>query len=386
MFIVITIWIVSAFFSFGFIGLNYVLSAHAAKKPWRIKKKGDYSPKISIIVPTYNEAKVIEYKLKNLAKLKYPQDRLEMVFVDSNSQDSTVNHLLKFAKKNKDLRVTILVEKKRRGKSAALNAALKRCEGNVIVISDADCFWPSDILMKSLPFLTDPTVGAVSGPKKLLNSESSSVTKSEEVYLRSMNLIKLGESKFCCTMLFEGGFSAYKREILDSFDPYNTGSDDCGTLITLFKKKSRAIMVQEAEFFTTFPETWNGKIKMKKRRANQLVRLISRYALLLFSNKVKIARGIVTKNIVLYLVSPFAFVCLLITTVYFFLKFPLASIFLIALAIPKLRLYFIEVVFNYSILLQSMVLVILGKRFKTWKKPLDRMLLEEKSLLQRGLI
>jgi cellulose synthase/poly-beta-1,6-N-acetylglucosamine synthase-like glycosyltransferase len=116
----------------------------------------------------------------------------------------------------------ILMQSERRGKSAALNFALKSCDGEVVVISDADCFWPSDILQNALPFLADPTVGAVSGPKILLNSEQSWVTKSENTYLNSMNLMKLGESKVGSTLLFEGGYSAYKREALNSFDPYKT--------------------------------------------------------------------------------------------------------------------------------------------------------------------
>jgi len=148
-----------------------------AKKPWNIKVNRNFLPKISIIVPTYNEEKIIRYKLKNLTKLKYPRSLMQVVFVDSNSSDSTVNRIKEFINNNRDVNVKLIIENQRRGKSAALNAALKECDGEVIIISDADCFWPSEILYKTLPYMADSQVGAISGPKKLLNIKESQVIK-----------------------------------------------------------------------------------------------------------------------------------------------------------------------------------------------------------------
>jgi len=136
-----------------------------------------------------------------------------MIVIDSKSDDRTIDFVKDFAEHHPEINIKVLIESRRKGKSAALNFALKYCEGDVVIVSDADCFWPSNILRKAFPFLADPEVGAISGPKTLLNPQDSWVTKTEQAYLNSMNTIKVGESKVYSTLFFEGGFSAYKKEL-----------------------------------------------------------------------------------------------------------------------------------------------------------------------------
>ena len=386
MIIALTLWALFAFFSFGVLGLSYISTRRDAKKPWKIKTSRDYKPKVSIVVPTYNESQVICYKLRNLVKLDYPRSLTQMVFVDSLSTDSTLEKIREFAKNIQDMKITVIVENERKGKSSALNASLGSCIGDVVIVSDADCFWPPDILTKSLPYLADPEVGAISGPKRLLNREASSVTKSEDMYLESMNLVKSGESKSSSTMLFEGGFSAYKKEVLDSFDPYFTGSDDCGTVIRLLEKGYRTIMVEEAEFFTTFPLTWKGRFALKARRANQLVRLLKKYSGLLLRGNIRIAKPVVAKNVFMYLVSPIMFLLFAVTTVYIVLKTPFVAAGLLILLFPKIGPYLLEVMLNYLILAYAIFSSLSKKRFVVWSQPEDRALLEEQMLVLRGLI
>jgi cellulose synthase/poly-beta-1,6-N-acetylglucosamine synthase-like glycosyltransferase len=356
-----------------------------ARKPWNITKT-DYFPKVSIIVPTYNESEVIKYKLKNLAGLDYPKNLTELIFIDSKSTDSTIDLIKKFDDTHPDINIKILVENERRGKTSALNEALKNCTGDVVVVTDADCFLPSNILRKSLSYLSDPTIGAVSGPKILLNSDKSWVTKTEDRYLQSANLVKLGESKASSTLLFEGGFSAYKRETFEAFDPYKTGSDDCGTVIRLLEKNMRAIMVPEAQFYTTFPETFGGRLEIKVRRANQIIRVFYKYASLTFQNQIRNTRGTIFKNLVIYTLCPLAFLFFMITTTWLFIDFPFMSLLMLIFLVPKARSYIVEVALNYVVMLYSFFSVISRTKFVVWKKPQDRALINEAMLLKNGLI
>jgi len=366
--------------------MNYLYTKQAISKPWRIKINKNYNPQISIIVPTYNEEQVITYKIRNLLKLRYPKDLMQIIFIDSNSSDSTTTKIKEFVEKNPDINVKLLIEDQRRGKSSALNSALKHCDGDIIIVSDVDCFWTPTILNDVIPYLADPSIGAISGPKKLLNSGDSQVTKNEDSYLKTINLMKLGESKNSSTLLFEGGFSAYKRAALDSFDPYGTGSDDCGTVVGILEKNLRAIMVPEAKFFTVFPETWNEKLKIKIRRANQLIKVFKIYFSLLVKGKIKNAKGIIIKNIVIYLLSPFMFLFFVAFTIYLMLKMPPTVLLLLLFLIPKVRNYLIESVINYLVMLYSFMLYIFRKNFVSWKQPQSRTLLTERMLIEKGLI
>jgi len=201
-----------------------------------------------------------------------------------------------------------------------------------------------------------------------------------------MNLMKLGESKKSSTIFFEGGFSAYEKKALDRFDPYNTGSDDCGTVIKVLEKDFRAIMIPEAEFFTTFPRTWKGKVDMKIRRASQLVQVLQKYTILLIKNEIRTAKQIVLKNLFVYLLAPIVFLLFIATTSFLMLKFPPTILLLLFFLIPKVRGYLVEASLSYLILLYSIILTVSKKKYVIWKKPQDRALLTKDMLLQKGLI
>jgi len=358
----------------------------AASKHCKTTIDKNYKPKVSIVVPTYNESKIIRLKLENLNKVEYPKDLKQIILVDSRSDDQTIDLVNNHVKWHPELNILVLIESERKGKSAALNFALKHCTGDVIIISDADSFWPSDILNKTMPFLADPEVGAISGPKILLNPEQSWVTKMENTYLNSLNLIRLGESKIGSTLFFEGGFSAYKKDVLDSFDPYNTGSDDNGTVIRILEKNFRTLFVPAAKFYTVFPPTWKEKIAVKMRRANQLLRVFSKYTSLLLKGRFKCSKNIILWNLLVYFLSPTTFILLSATTVLMVLNFPYFALAFLILLIPKVRLYLFETVLGFFILFLTVFAIVFKRKFVVWSKPKDRVLITEGVLLRYQLI
>lgn len=371
--------------SFGISGFYFVSMIIRARKPWGLKIDENYSPELSIIIPTHNESGIIKFKLLNLSRLDYPKSLLQFIVVDSNSDDETLRIAEDFAKEhsNLDFQLLTLAEK---GKSAALNFALEHAKGEIVLISDADCFYPRDIIQKSMPYLSNPAIGAISGPKIILNGHSSKTATAEMGYLEAMNLLKLGESKSGFTPLFEGGFSAYKKGLVKVFDPYQTGSDDCGTIIKLAENSQSAILVPEAAFFTTFPETRKERLSIKIRRSNQLVRVFSTYLSLLSHKRVKVTKWVILPNIMMYLFSPVFFILFLPMTAITFVKYPYLVLSLIILLVPKIGRLLIELVQGYLVLFVSLFSVASKKSFLTWNKPLDRHLLTEEMLRKQNLI
>jgi cellulose synthase/poly-beta-1,6-N-acetylglucosamine synthase-like glycosyltransferase len=359
---------------------------HKSNASWPTKVDSAYKPKVSIIIPTYNEAGIIGYKLDNSSRLTYPKDLMEIVIVDSNSTDDTVKIVQDFSEKEKNLNIKLLVEGERKGKSHALNNALEYCKGEIVIISDADCFWPSDILEKAVPFLADPDVGAVGGPKIILNSNETWITRMEQDYLKSANSLRLGESIDGSTLFFEGGFSAFKRRSFDRFDPYGTGSDDCGTVISVVERNFRAMLVPEAGFYSPFPVSLKSKLNVKLRRINQLIRVFSKYLSLLTKGKLKTSKKTLIPNIMLYLFSPSAFVIFFILTVFLAYSFPYLLLIFTLLAVPKVRFYFYEVFESNMLLFLAMFGVAVGRSFSIWNQPDDRACLSWEKLNQLNLV
>jgi poly-beta-1,6-N-acetyl-D-glucosamine synthase len=378
-------WLFLGALALGPAAFIYLYMRRKSAAPWPCLIDFAFKPKVSLIVPTYNEADIIEYKLANIAKLTYPKESIEIVIVDSASTDDTAQIIHQFQTQHR-LNLKLIVEPKRKGKSHALNNALSACSGEIIVVSDADCFWPADILEKSLPYLADPTVGAIGGPKILFNSKQTWITRMETAYLKSANFLRLGESKAGSTVFFEGGFSAFKKSALEKFDAYGTGSDDCGSIISIIEKKYRAMLVTDAMFYSSFPATFRGKISIKLRRINQLIRVFAKYMDLIVKGKVNGAKCTVVPNSLLYLVSPIAFVGFLFMTGYWLLLYPLLLALFALLLVPQVRFYTYQILENNILLFVSLLAVLFGQKFSVWAKPEDRVWLTQENLAFYKLI
>ncbi len=339
-----------------------------ASRPWKLKTDNKYSPKITILVPTYNEGDIIDFKLDNLSRLTYPKNLTQIIIIDSCSKDKTLEKVKNFSKNHPEMNIKILAEKERRGKSNALNFALKHATGEVIIVSDADCFLMSDILEKSLQYLADPTVGGIVGREVILNPDRTWVTKNEALYRKLMSCVRLGESKYYSTIIFEGGFSAYKRNVLDEFD-CETGCDDTGTALNVVQKKARTILIPEATFFTAFPTTWKGKIVIKVRRASQLVQIWTKCLTFLLKNRLELPKRIAVSEMFLHIFNPLIFVSLALVTLLLVFQYPIFLLgFLCLLLVPKTRNLLIETLQNNLILLGALVSLILKRKFVIWTK------------------
>jgi len=357
--------------------LYYLFQNRLMSRPWNISNDKGYRPSITMLVPTYNEEKMIELKLKNLSKLKYPKKLLEILIIDSASTDNTIDITMKFVNSHPELNIKILREKERLGKSKALNFGLEKAKGDVIVVSDSDCFLPSDTLIKAIPYLNDPTVGAVAGLEVILNTEQSWIGYSEKTYRSFMDVIKIGQSKISSTIIFEGGFSAYKRKFLDKFDE-DTGCDDSGTALNVVQNGARTLILPDVPFFTFFPKKWKSKIMIKYRRAAHLIKIWLKCVKLMFKGDLKVPFSIIIPNLFLFLINPIILPFLIIVTIFIIIKYItilaplLIPLFILAFLVPQIRIICIEYVQNNIILLISMLALLFNKDFTVWKIPEDK--------------
>jgi len=112
-------------------------------------------PKVSIIIPVYNEESILPYCLESLLKLEYPKNLLEIIIIDNNSTDSSASIIKRYP-------VTYVFEKKP-GRSAARNRGLSIATGEIVAFTDADCVvgkhWVSNIVRG----FSSPNIGCCAG-------------------------------------------------------------------------------------------------------------------------------------------------------------------------------------------------------------------------------
>ena len=107
--------------------------------------------RLSIIVPCYNEASVLNLFYKEILQIENDLvgiDNIEFVFIDDGSTDSTLNEIKKIA--STDNRVHYVSFSRNFGKEAAMLAGLEFSSGDYIAIMDADLQDPPSLLSKML--------------------------------------------------------------------------------------------------------------------------------------------------------------------------------------------------------------------------------------------
>jgi len=239
------------------------------KKPWNIKRDPSYKPKVTVIIPTYNEATFIESKLNDIARQTYPRGLLEVIIVDSGSSDDTLDAVKRWVEAHGDFRLVIVEEGVRRGMVYALNNALKYANGDIIVATDADSTWLSNKTLEDVTsWFSDPSIGAVTCSIK---PASPGFTGIEEGYREFYNIIRVSESKAWSTPIFHGDLAAFRRELLEKIGgfPEDIGANDSPTATLIALQGYRSIAADNIWCLEPLPR--RGYHKWRIRRAQHLI-------------------------------------------------------------------------------------------------------------------
>jgi len=243
---------------FHFIGYPVFLFfvSIVARRP--IDRSDDY-PLVSLVVSAYNEANVIEEKIKNCLSLDYPENLLEVIIVADGSNDDTEE----IVKRYEDLGITLLHEPERRGKSAAVNRGFAYAKGEIVVFSDANAFYYPDAIKKLARNFGDPNVGGVSGNKTVVASDAA-VTKSEGIYWRYESAIKRMESSIGSTVGVVGEMIAVRRELFVPIPPHFINDDAC-IMLSIVKAGYRVIYASDAICWESSAQSMKEEVLRRKR-------------------------------------------------------------------------------------------------------------------------
>lgn len=340
----------------------------ASTRPWNVRGDPSYTPRVTVVLPTYNEEKVILARLQNLLAVDYPKKQMEIIVVDGASNDDTVPLVKAFADQHPEVSMRIIEEGRRRGKTRAMNRALQAAEGEVIVTTDADTYWATDALRVLLSYLADPSVGAVTGTKVPLNPSQCSAVGSEVAYHVAYDPMKVGQSKIHSTLGLQGELTAYKRLVLDKFDE-TSGSDDMASAISIAQKGFRCLQVPEAKTYHHLYHTWRGNTTVKVRRAQQMVCLWLRCLRLTLRGKLKLPPSIIIPQLYLHLLNPFVGVLFYTVVILAILRYPIfaLSIF-IFVVLPLTRKYLFSFTAHNLFLLMGFFRHVMGERQVVWRK------------------
>ncbi|MDB5723881.1 MAG: glycosyltransferase [Novosphingobium sp.] len=227
-----------------------------------VPPEGAEQPLVTVIIPAYNEERVIEKSIRGILASDYPS--IEVIVADDGSRDAT--SAIVTAAFAGDARVRLLTLENG-GKAAALNRALTFASGSVVVALDADTQFEPETVSRLVRWFADDRIGAVAGNAKVGNRVNL-VTRWQAVeYVTAQNLERRALTRFDAIMVVPGAVGAWRREALDDVGGYpeDTLAEDQDLTIAIQRKGWKIAYDEDAIAWTEAPETLRALGKQRFR-------------------------------------------------------------------------------------------------------------------------
>lgn len=246
---------------------------------WRYKPyplKNGPLPRVSVIIPAYNEGAMVENAIYSAAASNYPADRLEIICIDDGSKDDTWFYIDRAQKRHPHL-IKAIRFPKNRGKKEGLYAGFKQARGDFFVTIDSDSVIAPDTIKQVIaPMLQDRQIGAVAGNVKVYNRARCLLARMLAVrYVLAFDFLRASQSMYGAVTCTPGALSAYRRKaikpILEKWRhqtfmgrPAIIGEDRALTNFVL-RQGYYTVYQRRAVVHTVVPETYQGLCRMYLR-------------------------------------------------------------------------------------------------------------------------
>lgn len=171
-------------------------------------------PTVTLIVTAYNESRVILQKLKNLDKIDYPRDKLEILLISDGSTDNTSSIMGDFVARNHK-HYKIFHERERSGKAALLNRYISKANGKIVVLNDVNAMIQKQSIRELVkPFVNERVGGVVAHTRYVVTRNKPSENAK---YFRYEHFIRKLESRMGVTVAVLGGFFAIRKSSFRHF-------------------------------------------------------------------------------------------------------------------------------------------------------------------------
>jgi cellulose synthase/poly-beta-1,6-N-acetylglucosamine synthase-like glycosyltransferase len=264
-------WISMTLVVYVYVGYPVMLGILARLAPRRNFLDENFRPMVSVLISAYNEAAVLREKIENTLQLSYPRDLFEIIIVSDCSNDATDD----IAKQYTDRAVRLVRQEERLGKASGLNLAVPQAHGQIIVFSDANAMYQSDVVEKFVRHFADPVIGYVVGNARYTESSSDSQSsRSEGLYWKLETWLKRKESDFESVVGGDGAIYAIRRELYSPLLP--TDINDFLNPLQIVDRGYRGVfdpaVICFEETADTFGQEFRRKVRIVSRALNAVWR------------------------------------------------------------------------------------------------------------------
>ena len=239
----------------------------------------DYNPRVAVLIPAYNEEKVIARTIRSVLMSNYKNIRI--IVIDDGSKDATYKIASEtYAKEIADGRVTVLT-KPNGGKAEALNFALQSTTEEIYVGIDADGVIAHDAIARLVPHFANPKVGAVAGNAKVGNRVNLWTRWQALEYITSQNFERRALDLFDVVMVVPGAIGAWRTSAVVAGGGYavDTVAEDADLTMNLLEQRYKVIYEDAALAFTEAPIDASGLARQRFRWSFGILQAIFKHKL-----------------------------------------------------------------------------------------------------------
>ncbi len=235
-------------------------------------------PTITMIIPAYNEEEWIADKIRNVACIDYPSDKLMIIIACDGCTDGTVAIAQNTIQEPicEDVHIEVLPFEKNKGKIAMLNDLIpkynKSCD--IMALSDVSALLSYDALLIGAKYFEEPTIGVVNPTYCLLDPSS----EGEKKYWEYQTKIKQQEAALGSSLGSHGAFYLFRSELFTPLEK-DTINDDFILPMrivqegyqAIYEPKIRALELEHVEAGQDF----SRRLRISSGNLQQLLRLFS---------------------------------------------------------------------------------------------------------------
>jgi cellulose synthase/poly-beta-1,6-N-acetylglucosamine synthase-like glycosyltransferase/peptidoglycan/xylan/chitin deacetylase (PgdA/CDA1 family) len=283
-----------------------------------------YRPKVAVLIPAYNEEKVIERTVQAVLNSTYPN--LRVIVIDDGSKDRTLEIARRaFAAESAAGQVLIL-GKPNSGKAEALNYGIQHIgDAEIFVGIDADTIIAPDAISRLVPHFINPKVGAIAGNAKVGNRVNLWTRWQALEYITSQNFERRALDVLGAVSVVPGAIGAWRVSAVRDAGGYHTDTvaEDADLTMALLRLGYRVEYEDMALAYTEAPTNANGLMRQRFRWSFGILQAV-------FKHRRVVARkgalgwvalpNIVIFQILLPLVSPLIDIMFAVGTIWYLIQ------------------------------------------------------------------
>ncbi|HLZ42242.1 MAG TPA: glycosyltransferase [Candidatus Sulfotelmatobacter sp.] len=307
-----------------FIGAAAVYDRLHEKIFGKAAEVASYKPKIAVLIPAYNEEKVIERTVRAALNSNYPH--LRVIVIDDGSKDRTLEVARNAFKAEVATGKVLILGKKNSGKAEALNYGIEHIgDAELFVGIDADTIIAPDAIARLVPHFINPKVGAIAGNAKVGNRVNLWTRWQALEYITSQNFERRALDVLGAVSVVPGAIGAWRVSAVREAGGYHidTVAEDADLTMALLRRGFRVEYEDMALAFTEAPTNANGLMRQRFRWSFGILQAVYKHRGV-FARKGALGwvalPNIVIFQILLPLVSPLIDIMFAVGTIWYFIQ------------------------------------------------------------------